>query len=102
MAREKDSKFLNRNPVSILVTEMINGSPKSQAEIQREMGLSNSNILTMFKQGRSPLPTKWIIPLCKACDKEPEELVLACLELYQPDILPCLQDVFGFGCRKAG
>jgi hypothetical protein len=101
VSRSKSSTFANKNQVTILVTGMINDSPKTQATIQSEMGLPKSNILTMFKQGRSPLPTKWIIPLCKACGREPEELVLACLELYQPDILPCLEKVFDFRSRDA-
>lgn len=73
---------------------MINTTDKSQYDIAQEIGLPKSNIITMFKQGRTKVPIKLVVPLSKACGQDPAILMRIVLEEYAPDILLALQDSF--------
>ena len=90
MSRNKEQNFFNENSVSRMVTDWINSSEKTQAELTAEMGFQRTNILTMFKQGRSPFPIKYVIPLAKATGNDPEKLMKACLKQYMPEVLECM------------
>jgi hypothetical protein len=90
MSRLKERNFYRENPVSELLTDWINDSDKTQAEITQELGFEKTNVLTMFKQGRSPFPIKYVIPLAKATGNLPDKLMQVCLKEYFPDVLECI------------
>lgn len=54
--RPKSSYQTVDSAVAREITRMVNSSEKTQHEIAHELGLERSNIITMFKQGRTKLP----------------------------------------------
>ena len=93
MARNKEDNYYDENPVSRELTRIINGSDKTQAELTQEVGFAKSNVLTMFKQGRSPFPIKYVIPLCRATGDDPQKLLTACMTTYMPEVLETITSV---------
>lgn len=88
--RPKSSNQTIDSGVAREVTRIVNASDKTQHEIAHELGLERSNIITMFKQGRTKLPLNKVVPLSRACGVDPAKLMLLCLEEYQPGILEAL------------
>ncbi len=88
--RPKSSYQTVDSAVAREITRMVNSSEKTQHEIAHELGLERSNIITMFKQGRTKLPLNKVVPLSRACGIEPSKLMLLCLEEYQPGIIEAL------------
>ncbi len=59
------SHFIERKTVAEFLTHAITHSGKTQKLIADELGYDNPNIITMFKQGSSPVPLKKVGPLAK-------------------------------------
>lgn len=83
--RPKESSIVIDTPVSRLLTQAINDSPKSQSRICGELGLMKSNIITMFKQGRTDLPIERVPAFARALDIPADELMIAALKTKHPD-----------------
>lgn len=92
--RPKQTTYYLESKVAEEITRMLNSTEKSQQEIAQEIGLTKSNIMTMFKQGRTKLPLKFVVPLSKACGQDPAILMNIALEEYAPEILEAMGDSF--------
>jgi hypothetical protein len=77
-----------------LVKLFVERSDKKQSQICLEVGLSpNSNVLTLFKSGRSPLPIARTAALADACgcsEIEKKQLVASCLFEHYEDVVTAL------------
>ncbi|OQK15634.1 hypothetical protein AU255_15535 [Methyloprofundus sedimenti] len=58
------SKFIERKTVAEYLTDAIAHSGKTQKLISQEMGYDNPNIITILKQGLTPVPLKKSRPIC--------------------------------------
>jgi transcriptional regulator with XRE-family HTH domain len=67
----------------------------TQQEVAIKLGYSNPNIITMFKQGTTRVPLDKVVPLARALDLDPGELLREWFATYTPDALPHLQDYLG-------
>jgi len=93
--RPKGDSSVIKSKVAEEVTRLINSTDKTQFDIAAELGLTRtSNIITMFKQGRTKLPIRLVVPLAKACGEDPEKLMRIVLEEYAPDILEAMSVSF--------
>jgi hypothetical protein len=86
-----------------LVKRFVDRSDKKQSQICLEIGLSpNSNVLTLFKSGRSPLPIARSAALADACgcsELEKKQLVASCLFEHYEDVVTAL-GVFSGGATS--
>lgn len=98
--RPKGNTIVFDSKVAEAITNLLNNSRKSQFEITSEIGLGRSNIMTMFKQGRTKLPIRLVVPLAKACNSDPKELMLTVLSEYHPEILVGLGEAFGIATTE--
>lgn len=88
--RPKGNNFYVDCPVAREVTRILNATPKSQADITKEIGLKRSNMLTMIKQGRSKLPIRLGAPLARAAGADPKALVVLALKTYEESLVSTL------------
>lgn len=95
MARLKENNIVIESSVARLVTKMCNATDKTQLQIAEETGISGTNIITMFKTGRTKFPLNRIKAFCAACDTSPEELLETCLAEYNPEVLDVLMEIKG-------
>lgn len=94
--RKKGSELFDDNSdVAREVTRMLNASDKTQQEVAQELKLSKSNIMTMFKQGRTKVPLRLIAPLCRAMGESPRKLMELALNEYHPGLLDDLDNALG-------
>lgn len=91
----KKADFKPASEVAKEVDRLLSVSEKTQQQISDEMNLQNSNVLTMFKKGRTKLPIKQVVPLCKALGVEPRKLMNLVLEENHPDLFGVLEQVYG-------
>lgn len=94
MGRQKGSQVAIDSEVAQELTRMINKSDLTQFELANAIGVSNSNVLTMFKQGRTKIPIKYVKSLSEACGQDPKILMEIALKEYHPDILESLGLVY--------
>lgn len=77
-----------------LVKRFVDRSDKKQSQICLEIGLSPySNVLTLFKSGKSPLPIARSAALADACgcsEVEKKQLVASCLFEHHEDVITAL------------
>jgi hypothetical protein len=85
------------SPTAGLVRQFVNRSNKTQAQISEEIGLlANSNALSLFKAGKSPLPigrSKALADACGCSDTGKKLLVATCLLEHHKETIMVL-DVF--------
>lgn len=93
--RGKEAKIVKPTPVAKLLTDAINRSGKSQAQICNEVGLEKSNIITMFKQGRTPFPLTRVVAFSKVLDIREEDLMIAALQSVYPNDWKYMATVIG-------
>jgi hypothetical protein len=74
---------------------LINESPKSQAEIARDMEYEKQNIITMFKSGQTRVPLNKIVPLARSLGYDPAELIQDWFKTYLPDALGDIETYMG-------
>jgi hypothetical protein len=100
MEMNTKTKLAIKSSTAGLVRLFIDRSKKTQAQICLDIGLSpNSNVLTLFKSGRSPLPIGRSAALADSCDCseiEKKQLVASCLFEYYEDVITALS-VFSGG-----
>ena len=71
--------------VAGIIRNAIKHSPKTQKEIAKEVGFPKPNILTMLKNGSTPLPINRIGRLAKAIDIDPAFLFRQTMLEYYPE-----------------
>lgn len=67
----------------------------TQKEIATELGYSNPNIITMFKQGTTKVPINKIPAFSKVLGIEPERLLALAMEEYSPEVWKSIQSITG-------
>lgn len=79
-----------RETVAQYLTFHINKSEKTQRVIAQEIGYTNPNIITMFKQGATKLPLEKVGPLATALDIPADELFVKVMTEYMPETFEAL------------
>jgi len=81
-----DTKKLFKNlSIAETLSKAIDRCPKSQKEIAREAGFNKPNIITMLKQGLTPLPINRVGPLARAVGLDPAFLLRLTMKEYNPE-----------------
>lgn len=71
--------------VARYITDAIDRSAKSQAQISKQIGFENPNMITMIKQGRTKLPLDRIEAFSYALPVDRYELLDLAMREYHPD-----------------
>jgi hypothetical protein len=87
-------------PAADLLNEYLQNCDKTQTEITKELGAltgarSFGSLMTQWKTGRSPIPLRMVLPLCRIIDAEPGPMFQAILEHQMPDALVALEHLSG-------
>lgn len=85
--QKKTSKF--KTTVAEFLTHhidaLVKSKEKTQKQIAEEIGYPNQNIITMFKQGRTPLPVNKVGPMAKALNVDAIYLLRLVMSEYTPE-----------------
>ena len=87
------SHFIERKTVAEFLTHAIALSGKTQKLIADELGYDNANIISMFKQGVSPVPLKKVGPLAIALYIDPVSFLRLVMLEYMPETFEAIEDV---------
>lgn len=71
-------------------------TPKTRAEIAREMGYRNENVVNMMLGGVCKVPIDKIPRLAKALNVEVTQMMTLAMEEYCPSILRAIEETFEF------
>lgn len=86
----------NDSAVANYIAAMIDRCPKTQRQIAIDSGFEKSvNSITLIKNGRMKISVDRVIPLCKACQEDPEELMSLVLQEYMPAVLEAVGEIRG-------
>ncbi len=85
------SHFIERKTVAEFLTHAIANSGKTQKLIADELGYDNPNIITMFKQGSSPVPLKKVGPLAKTLNIDPVCFLRLMMQEYVPETYEAIE-----------
>lgn len=89
------TKF-GRMTVAELIDYHIGTKEKSQAQIAAEAGFDKPNMITMLKQGRTKVPLARVGALADALGISRTYFLRLVLGEYHPEVLPIMQEVFGY------
>ncbi|MBK9445778.1 MAG: XRE family transcriptional regulator [Betaproteobacteria bacterium] len=81
--------------VAEYLSKQIDLSSKLQAEIAREVGFDNPNVLTMLKQGKTKIPLNRVGSLAQALGINPRHLMRMVLEEYMPETWNAVEESLG-------
>ncbi len=95
MARPQSDTIHKESAVARKITSILNNCEKSQGEVGDEMGFEKSNILTMFKTGRTKFPLNRVASFSAVTGTDPEDLLQCVLEEYHPEVLDTLNALKG-------
>ena len=87
------SQFITRKTVAEYLTDAIANSGKTQKLISDEMGYDNPSIITMFKQGSTPVPLKKVGPLAQALGIDPICFLRLVMLEYMPETYEAIEQV---------
>ena len=95
--RTPDRTITTNSPTAIYLAELLNNHPEiQQRDIAEELGIgSSTNIMTLFKKGKTKFPIKYIVPLCDLLGEDPTEFINTALNEYSPEILPIIERLKG-------
>jgi hypothetical protein len=71
-------------------------SPKTEAEIARELGYSKPEIIKLMRSGTTKVPIDRIPALARSLNVEPAHMMTLALEDYAPQMLRALEETFEF------
>ena len=77
---------LSRTTLAQYISAQIDLSCKSQIEIAAESGFAKPNMITMIKQGKTPLPMQRLWALATSLEIDPLDLYIRKMEEDSPDI----------------
>jgi hypothetical protein len=86
--------------VAEYLTFQLNSSKKTQREIANEIGYTNANVITMFKQGLTKIPVHVAPKLAAAIGIDPGHFLRMCMNEYMPELLPEIEIHLGGLCTK--
>jgi hypothetical protein len=84
---------VKRPSIVEFVNDALAASPKTQKEIADEMGLENSNVITMYKNGTSRIPLNRTKSFAIAVGVDPLFLMRLALIEYYPEVHSILESV---------
>jgi len=87
------SQFITRKTVAEYLTDAIASSGKTQRLIADELGYDNANVISMFKQGSSPVPLKKVGQLAKALEIDPVCFLRLVMLEYMPETYEAIEQV---------
>lgn len=95
--RTPDRTITTNSPTAIYLTELLNSHPEiQQRDIAHQLGIgSSTNIMTLFKKGKTKFPIKYVVPLCDLLGEDPTEFINTALNEYSPEILPIIERLKG-------
>jgi hypothetical protein len=67
------------------IDALVKSKEKTQKQISDEIGYTNQNIITMFKQGRTPLPLNKVGPMARSINVDPVYLLRMVMSEYTPE-----------------
>lgn len=81
--------------VADFVSQQIEISGKMQKSIAEELGYDKPNMITMIKQGKTPLPFNKVGPLAKSLNIDPFHLLRLTMMEYQPHTWEAVEALIG-------
>lgn len=94
MKQVKD-KDITLPSVSELLTGALEMSPRTQSSIAAEIGYEKPNIITMFKQGKTPVPLRVVGPMARAIGLDPVYLMRVVINEQHPGLMDVLEEAIG-------
>lgn len=76
------------------LAQMIEKSGRSQREIADEVGYTKSNVISMMKKGKMPVPLDKAPALARACGEDPTEFMRLVVREYHPELWGVLEHTF--------
>lgn len=89
------TKF-GRMTVAEFIEHHIELAGLKQAQVAREAGFDKPNMITMLKQGKTKVPLSRVGALADALGVSRTYFLRLVLGEYHPEVLPIMQEVFGF------
>jgi predicted XRE-type DNA-binding protein len=77
------------------IDALITSSRKTQKQIAEELGYSNPNIITMFKNGTTRVPLDKVVMLARTLDCDPAELLREWFAAHMPGVLEEIEPFMG-------
>jgi len=74
------------------IADLLTRTELSQIHIARKLGYVNPNIITMFKQGRTRVPSEKVVPLARVLGQDPEMMLRQWFLAYMPETLPDIEN----------
>lgn len=84
-----------RITVAEYLTQQINICGRSQKDIADDVGYDKPNVITMFKQGKTKLPTNKVPVFAKALGVDPIHLLRIVMSEYTPDTWDVIENLLG-------
>lgn len=85
----------SRLTVAGYLTQMIDISPMTQAEIAHEVGYTKPNIITMMKTGQTKIPLNKVPKFAKVLGIDPTHLLRIAMQEYMPETWDVLEPIIG-------
>jgi transcriptional regulator with XRE-family HTH domain len=85
----------SKQPLHLLLGNLIDASGKTQRQIATEIGYRKPNVISMMKQGQMPVPLEKVPALAKALNVEPRALLRCALQEYDPILLETIEGAWG-------
>ena len=89
------------SPTARMLSDAIENSPLTQAEIARRAGFPKPNVLSMLKRGQTKVPLTRIPALAKALGIDQTKFLECALLEYHPEVHEVLTDVLGLPLEPA-
>lgn len=86
--------------VATYLSFQLDSCKKTQREIAHEIGYSNANVITMFKQGLTKIPIPVAPKLAVAVGIDPGHFLKMVINEYMPDLLESIEQHVGGLCTK--
>lgn len=83
------------SPTADLLAYYIEQSPMTQSEIAQRLGYKHPNVLSMFKNGDSPVPIAKISALSKVLEIDERRFLRTALAEYHPGMFEVIESIEG-------
>lgn len=77
-----------RHTFTITIAALIEGCGLTQKRIAHALGYENSNMITMFKTGRTRMPPEKVVPFANVVGHDPKILLRHWFAAYMSEVLP--------------
>ena len=92
-----NTQIQTASPTALLLTVMLERhSDVTNTEIAEALKIKSSgNIITLFKKGRTKMPIKHVVPLCKFLEEDPTEMLESLLAENYSDVVEAMSHLKG-------